>query len=416
MELRPYRPHTAIRYRAGRIHSNADPLSNAPLLATNSILLIYDHITTSQIDPNFQDKLKDRYKDDKDFGNIHSQLQQEIPPPHLRRFSLHSDILYYQDPANNHQRMCIPNQYQTRIDILHDHHDTITAGHLGCHKTYNSIARTYFWPKLGQDVKDYVRSCTSCQQNKNPSSGPKGQLSPLDIPPQRWHTVTMDFAGPFQMSGQYNQITVVVNKLFKRVHFIASESTDKATDTAHCFWDNIVKLHGIPAVIVSDRDAKFTSLFWTTLFARFGTKRAMSSAYHPQTDEQSEVMVKTVKDMLRHFVNQKQDNWSHQLPALEFAYNSSIPPSTEYNPFELDLGYHPKQPHQVTPVNTLKVRGVEEFIEHQMATLSIAQTHSQIAQHTQAQNYNKGRQAPVPFKEGDKVMLSTNNSTNGPQA
>jgi hypothetical protein len=118
-------------------------------------------------------------------------------------------------------------------------------------------------------------------------------------------------------------------------------------------------------------------------------------------------MVRTVKDMLRHFINQKQDNWAMQLPALEFAYNSSVHPTTGYTPFELDLGYHPRQPHQITDTNVMQVQGVEEFIEQQATTMAIAQGQFQMAQQTQALNYNKGRKSPQPFKEGDKVMLST---------
>jgi hypothetical protein len=107
----------------------------------------------------------------------------------------------------------------------------------------------------------------------------------------------MDFAGPFMSSGEgeWNMIMIVVDKLTKRVHFIPCKNTDKAPDTAHRFFDNIVKLHGMPSTIVSDRDSKFTSLFWKALMSRFGTKLAMSTAYHPHTDGQSEVMVRTVQ-------------------------------------------------------------------------------------------------------------------------
>jgi transposase InsO family protein len=167
---------------------------------------------------------------------------------------------------------------------------------------------------------------------------------------------------------------VVVDRLSKRTHFVASNISDKATDTGNSSWDHVVKFHGIPAAIVSDRDAKFTSLFWNTLFTRFGTKLAMSSAYHPQTDEQSEVMVKTLKDMLRYFSNHKQDNWSQQLSALEFAYNNSVHPTTGYTPFELNLGYHPRQPHQMDTTESLKDVSVEDFIEQQMGTASVVQT------------------------------------------
>jgi hypothetical protein len=188
-----------------------------------------------------------------------------------------------------------------------------------------------------------------------------------------WHTTTIDFAGPFQPSGLYNQISVVVDRLSKRTHFIASNITDKATDTGNRFWDHVVKFHGVPAVMVSDRDAKFISLFWNTLFTRFDTKLARLSAYHPRTDGQSEVKVKTLKDMLRYFINQKQDIWSQQLAALEFAFNNAVHSTTGYTPFELDLGYILRQTHQMETTEFLNVVSVEDFIEQQMAIASIVQ-------------------------------------------
>jgi transposase InsO family protein len=135
----------------------------------------------------------------------------------------------------------------------------------------------------------------------------------------------MDFAGPFVRSGegQWDMVLIVVDKFTKRSHFIPSKQTDTAEDTARRFFDEVIRLHGLPSVIVSDRDAKFTSRFWQSLFDRFGTKLAMSSAYHPQTDGQSERMVRTLKEMLRSAVDHRQHDWTHHLAELKFAYNNS---------------------------------------------------------------------------------------------
>jgi transposase InsO family protein len=178
-------------------------------------------------------------------------------------------------------------------------------------------------------VKDYVRSCNKCQANKA-SPKPYGPHQALPIPPYRWHTVTIDFAGPFVPSGEgsWDMVLIVVDKLTKRTHFIPSKEADKATDTARRFFDGVVRLHGTPSIIVSDRDSKFTSLFWATLFERFGTRLAMSSANHPQSDGQTERMVRTLKEMLRSSITLKQTDWTDKLAALEFAYNNSIHPST----------------------------------------------------------------------------------------
>lgn len=210
-----------IHHRAGRVHSNADPLSTAPSPMSNMVYPICNHITAVNTSSGLHQSLKAGYSKDKDFGQIYDQLMTETAPPHLNKFLLRDGIVYYTDPTNQHLRTCVPQLHRIRMDILHDHHDAVTAGHLGFHKSYNKIARV--WPKIGQDVQDYIRSCSSCQQNKNLTNGPNGLSQPLNIPPQRWHTITMDFAGPFQPSGSYNQITVVVDRLSKRTHFIAQQ-------------------------------------------------------------------------------------------------------------------------------------------------------------------------------------------------
>lgn len=145
----------------------------------------------------------------------------------------------------------------------------------------------------------------------------------------------MDFAGPFTPSGEghWDMVLLVIDKLTERCHFIPSNNTDTAGITARRFFDSAVRLHGLPSGIVSDRDAEFTSAFWKTLFERFGTKLCMPSAYHPQTDGQSERMVRTLKEMLRSAVNHKQDDWSEHLAALEFAYNNTVHLSTSMTPF-----------------------------------------------------------------------------------
>jgi hypothetical protein len=222
----------------------------------------------------------------------------------------------------------------------------------------------------------------------------------------------MDFAGPFMPSGagEWSMIVILVDKLTKRVHFIPCKNTDKAPDTAHRFFDNVVKLHSMPSKIVSDRDSKFTSLFWKALMSRFGTKLAMSTAYHPQTDGQSEVMVRTVKEMLRHYLSHTQRYWSDLLPVSEFAYNNSVNATTGLTPFELDLGHHPVTSHSVDA--NLEVAAAETFIERQQALMNIAYEYIQKAQSHQAEQYNKTKNSKE-FQEDDLVLLSTKH-TNPP--
>eukprot|EP00253_Pinus_taeda_P001928 PITA_01928 len=131
---------------------------------------------------------------------------------------------------------------------------------------------------------------------------------------------------------------VVVDKLSKATHFILVQSTYKATQLAHVFMQNVFKLHGLPKTIISDRDVKFTSAFWRTLFADLGTQLNFSTAYHPQTDGQTERVNQVVEDMLRAYVMQQPTLWEEYLHLVEFAYNNGYHTSTQMSPFEVMYG------------------------------------------------------------------------------
>lgn len=401
MDLQPYKEHMIIKYRAGRVHQNADALSRAPLPVVNGM----SHVS---IEPDFFANIKAGYEHDSEARKLRELLNSDHPPPHLKAFTLtHDGLILFRSPSSSLDRVYVPDHENLRRDLLHDYHDAQLSAHLGYVKTLNNISQRYFWNNLARDVRTYCKTCPSCQRNKaRANSGPTGMMQPLTMPPKRWHTVTMDFAGPFVASGEgdWNMVMIVVDKLTKRVHFVPAKNTDKAPDTATRFFDSVIRLHGMPRVIVSDRDAKFTSLFWRALMSRFGTRLAMSSAYHPQTDGQSEVMVRTLKEMLRHYLSHSQKDWTHLIPVLEFAYNNSVNASTGLTPFELDLGYHPVTPHTVD--SDLDVAATESFIEQQQALLNSAFERLQKSQANQAEQYNKTRNSKE-FAENDLVLLST---------
>jgi hypothetical protein len=405
LELQPYRDWMTIKYREGRVHLNADPLSRAPLPECNNI-------TTTTLPEEFMNTITNGYPKDPHFQRVMEGLRMEPPLREFDRFTLQENgVITYSDPADDHLRVCVPTDLsnpRVRVNIIHDFHDASIAGHLGVARTTTSVSEFFYWPGLSRDIKDYVRSCSVCQRNKT-SNKSYGLHQPLGIPSQRWHTVTMDFAGPFAVSGEgkWDMIMIVVDKLSKRCHFVPSRSNDAAPDTAKRFFDSIVRLHGIPRIIVSDRDVKYTSAFWGTLFTRFGTKLALSTAYHPQTDGQSERMVRTVKEMLRSVINHKQNDWVDHLTAIEFAYNNSVHPSTQMTPFELDLGYHPRGMYSFLSDTTAEVQTTTEFIENLNARQLAAQESLEKTRQSQASAVNKGRPRPTMYNAGDLVMLST---------
>jgi hypothetical protein len=215
----------------------------------------------------------------------------------------------------------------------------------------------------------------------------------------------MDFIVQLPKTKQgYDSIVVFVDKFTKRAHFVPTYTTATAPDIAKIFFNEIFRLHGLPKTIISDRDVKFTSQFWKSLFTQLGTKLAMSTAFHPQTDGQTERLNRTLEEMLRIFITYKQDNWDECLAAAEFAYNNSKQASTQHTPFELDCGQSPYTPITINTDN--KVAASQEFLEHWNTMIKTAKDALMEAQNKQQKYANQHRKFEE-FEIGQKVLLST---------
>ena len=182
-------------------------------------------------------------------------------------------------------------------------HDGPTGGHLGREKTYARLTAQVYWQGVYHSVRDYVRSCVSCAQNKANQRTAADLLHPLPIPARRWETISLDFVGPLpKTKWGHDFLLVVVDKFSKLVHLIACTQEVTAADVAQLVYDQVVRLHGFPESIISDRDSRFTSHFWRALWKLSGTELAMSTSYHPQTDGQTENVNRAVQDILRAYV------------------------------------------------------------------------------------------------------------------
>jgi len=221
----------------------------------------------------------------------------------------------------------------------------------------------------------------------------------------------MDFIVQLPLTKQgHDAIVVFVDRLTKRAHFQPMHTSATAPEVAKIFFTTIFRNHGLPKVIISDRDPKFTSRFWQTLFGHLGTKTAMSTAFHPQTDGQTERMNRTLEEMLRAYVTYKQDLWDEYLPAAEFAYNNSKQASTGHTPFELDCGQHPSTPISLTKES--EVPAADNFVNHWSSMIKLAKDSLREAQERQIKYANEHRRHLI-FKIGDQVLLSMKN-TNTP--
>eukprot|EP00253_Pinus_taeda_P031475 PITA_31475 len=237
------------------------------------------------------------------------------------------------------KKIYIPNQSSIKEKILDENHRSPYARHPGYQKLITSLRKEYYWPGMKKDVVEYLARCLECQQVKAKHQHPAGLLQPIPIPEWKWETITMDFiTGLPKPKSSNDSIMVVVDKLSKSAHFIPVQSTYHAAQIANIFMKNIFKLHGLPKVIISDRDVKFTSAFWRTLFEGLGTQLSFSTAYHPQNDGQTERVNQVLEDMLRSYVMQQPTWWEEYLHLVEFTYNNGYNSFLKMSPFEVLYG------------------------------------------------------------------------------
>ncbi|KAL2248184.1 UNVERIFIED_CONTAM: Transposon Tf2-12 polyprotein [Sesamum indicum] len=222
----------------------------------------------------------------------------------------------------NGGRVCVPDTDGLREAILREAHNAPYAMHHGTTKMYRNIRPYYWWQTMKKDVAEFVAKCMTCQQVKAEHQAPASKLRPLSIPEWKKH----------------DTIWVIVDRLTKSAHFLPVRITDSLDKLARLYIFEIVRLHGVPVSIVSDRDSRFTSRFCEGLQRALGTKLHFSTAFHPQTDGQLERTIQTLEDMMRACTMEFKGNWDDHLPLMEFAYNNSFHSSIGMPPYEALYG------------------------------------------------------------------------------
>ncbi|GJS54964.1 putative reverse transcriptase domain-containing protein [Tanacetum coccineum] len=201
---------------------------------------------------------------------------------------------------------------------------------------YQDLKKLYWWPNMKAEIATYVSKCLTCAKVKAEHQKPSGLLQQPEIPEWKWEKITMDFVSglPRTPSG-YDSIWVIVDRLTKSAHFLPMKKTDSIEKLAQLYLKEIVCKHGVPTSIISDRDSLFTSRFWKSLQEAMGTQLDMSTAYHPETDGQSERTIQTLEDMLRACVIDFGSSWDRHLPLVEFSTNNSYHASIKAAPRKL---------------------------------------------------------------------------------
>lgn len=337
----------------------------------------------------------------------------DLAPANIRHefsdYVYDNDLLFFRD------RIYVPHDDDIKRAILELRHDSPLAGHPGQAKTLELVSREYYWPSMKSWVNRYVDGCELCQRTKPRRVKPHGLLQPLPIPPRPWHSISYDFIPDLPPSRGHNSILVIVDRNTKYVHLIPTTTNVTASGTADLFIKHVWQFHGTPLETVSDRGTTFNSQFLRAMYKRLGITPTFSTAYHPQTDGQTERVNQEVEQFLRLYCNHDMNDWVDQLPFAQFCLNNRVNESTGVTPFYTNHGYHPTfttvpSGDAANPAADDRVSEIERIQKELQASL-------ELAQEIQKRNYDAGVREQPTFQAGEKVWLEhTNITTDRPSA
>ena len=325
-------------------------------------------------------------------------------------------------------KVWIPENTTLRETILLRNHDDPIGGHFGIEKTVEVLKRKYYWPQLTRDVKEYIHRCPACQLNKIRRHKPWGLLSPLPVPDTAWRHFSLDFVTDLPVSkdargNEYDSILVLIDRFSKYVRYFPVTKTITAQRLAELLLEQCFLPQGPPDTLLSDRGSVFTSQFWSDICYHLKIVHRLSTAFHPQTDGQTERQNQELETYLRIYMNYQQDNWVDLLPYAEYAYNSKPHSAHGESPIKVAYGIDPKGFDGVPDEHWLRQpptdwdkdakapelrRQVAGRLTRWHEAWAIAKETLEYAQQSQARWYNSKR-TERHFAEGDQVILRAKN-------
>ena len=323
-------------------------------------------------------------------------------------------LLYRMTEDHTGGQLVIPSDQRLQTYLLDAAHD-VCGAHNGIERTTKWLKERVWWERMNGSVEKYVKGCESCQRNKpNSRAGHMGLPMSIERPERAWDCITMDFIGPFPKTARgYDSVLVIVERVTRWVYYIPVRTTNTAQEVFAVLNARVLANHGIPSSIISDRDSRFTSHFWEGVWSQMGTALKRSTAFHPQTDGQSERQVRTVVEAMRAYIDAGQGNWDIILPQLQFAHNTSVSASTGMSPYEMMYGRTARTPLDAElEADGVALRGIypgaKQLSERIKEAESRAREITEKAQAHQRQQSMRGRSA-VTVKEGDLVWLANKN-------
>ncbi|GJR50761.1 putative nucleotidyltransferase, ribonuclease H [Tanacetum coccineum] len=374
---------TNIQYHPGKANVVADALSRNRNGFWASL----------RVEPNLISQIKTAQKDDGEIWAIIQNIDQQT------EFRVDDDGILWQGT-----KLCVPEDPTLREALMTEAHSSPFSIHPGSTKMYHDLKQHFWWSGMKRDVATFVSKCLTCQQVKIEHQRASGLLQPLEIPVWKWDEISMDFVtGLPRTQRKHDAIWVVVDRLTKSAHFLPIRKDYPVSKLAEMFQQEIVRLHGTPSAIVSDRDPRFTSRFWKGLQKAWGTRLKFSTAFHPETDGQSERTIQTLEDMLRSCALEWAGNWDDYICLVEFAYNNSWHASIKCAPFEMLYGRKCRAPICWDQVGERILEG-PEMIEVTNEKVAVAREKLKEAQ-TRQKSYADRHRRALEFQPGEHVFL-----------
>ena len=398
-----------VKYQPGKANIVADALSRSqrPAVEESEEATAEEEVlqlTSSSVEPQAEDlqTWKKAYQEDPKLKTMLYKLRQGLPCG--GQYLTPAGLLAVKQGGL--QKLVVPRSL--RQQIMRENHDVPSVGHVGMRRTLELVDRHFHWRGLRGDVLQYVKTCPTCQVVKSDNRAKAGLLRPLEIPSRKWAHITTDLVTDLPESNGYTAIAVFVDKLTKMVHLAPCTKEVTAMEYAKLFVDHVFRLHGLPEVIISDRDPRFTGKFWKSLFDLLGTDLRFSTAFHPQTDGQSERMIQTMENFLRPYVERRPAGWSQHLALAEFAANNAVNVATGYTPFFLNSGDHPIVPSILLHGRDVSshVEAVQTMVDRMKTALEEAQANLSVAAN-RAKAYADASRREEKYEVGDEVVLAT---------
>ncbi|KAJ7960249.1 Ty3/gypsy retrotransposon protein [Quillaja saponaria] len=352
-------------------------------------------VYTTTVQSELLQKIKQSWEQDEKLQKIIKELSVSVDS--------HRHYKWEQGVLKRKGKLVVGNDPTLKQEIIECYHGSPIGGHSGVVPTCKRIAVSMYWKGLKPDVKEFVKACGICQKAKYERAASAGLLQPLPIPDRVWTDIAMDFVEGLPKSEGMNVILVVVDRLSKYAHFSPLAHPFSAIEVAQVFMNTIFRLHGPPQSIVSDRDKIFLSKFWEELMKKQGIKQRLSTAYHPQTDGQTEVLNRCLETYLRCMTGEQPKEWVRWLPLAEYWYNTNFHSAIQTTPYQVLYGQKPPM-HIPYLVGSTAVETVDRSLNAREEAIKVLKFHMERAQNRMRMQINKHR-TDKAFQVGDKVYL-----------